>query len=912
MRSAHTIPVTFGLLLCLGATSQAGHFVGARPGVRRSSEARAAAVTRPAADTLLRDTLANGLRVVIIRDTLAPMVTTEITYLTGAYETPSGFPGDAHALEHMMFRGSNGLSGAQLNELTGKMGGDNNAFTTNDATQYYFVAPSAYLAILLHIEASRMRGAALSDSDWALERGAIEQEVSRDISDPDYLAFERAEADLFGGTGYELDPLGTRPTFDSTTAAGLRAFYDAWYQPNNAIFVIAGDVDPRATLAQVKQLFDTIPSRPTPQRRSLDLGPIRPDTIRSTTPAGTGSVEFIFRMPGEQSPDYAAAQILMDALNNARSSLSALQVRGKVLSAYAYNNAFSYGGMGEVAVEFPKGGDAGRAEADLDSVLADVVEHGVPADLIEAARQSELAQAEFRKNSVVGLAATWSDALAWQGLDSPAEADRRIRSVTAADVDRLARQYLQPSGRVVVVLTPSETGTRPPNSTGFGGTESFAGNDKLDVPLPDWAAAPLTTLEMPHWTLAPVTMKLANGITLVVQPEKISRTVTVVGYVDHDDHLEEPPGQDGVGRLLGSLFDYGTTTLDRDAFHKALDAIAATEDGGARFRLSVLSEHFDRGVQLLADNELHPALPQEGFAVQQQSLARSLAGQLQSPQYKMNRALLSALYPAGDPALREATPATVDSLTLQDARAYYARTYRPDLATIVVVGDVTPADARATIEKYFGHWQASGPKPEVVPGQVPPNPPGYTVVPNAFASQDEVLMAQTLPLNLSSPDRYALELGNDVLGGNGFASRLMVDVRVRHGYAYGAYSFLQFTRSRALFIVEYGSDSDKVAPVDALVSHDVHAMQDSLIKPEELTNARQYEIRSIPVSVSSVGRIANQLLTWSYNGQPLDEPMVAARHYLTLTAPEIRAAFTKYLDVNHLVQVVQGPTPGAH
>ncbi len=895
-------PLALGLAAFLG--------VPVSPAPRPAAPAHRAAA--PATDSIVRDTLPNGLRVVIIRNALAPMVTTQITYLTGGYETPKGYPGTAHALEHMMFRDSKGMTGAQLNEITGKMGGDNNAFTTNDATQYYFVAPSAYLGILLHIESLRMRGALLTDKDWDLEKGAIEQEVSRDISDPDFLAFEQAEQDLYGGTGYALDPLGTRPSFDSTTSAVLRTFYDNWYQPDNAIFVIAGDVDPAATLAQVKQLFGSIPGHATPRRPAVTLAPVHAETIARSTPAGTGSVEFLYRMPGEATRDYAAAQVLMDVLNNARSSLSDLAVQGKVLSSYGYIQPFSHGGIAEIAVEFPKGGNAKQAQADLEGVINGVVTSGVSADLVDAAKRSELSQAEFRKNSAVGLASTWSDALAWRGLSSPAEADQEIRNVTVADVNRIAREYLKPSGRVTVVLTPSETGARPPNSTGFGGTETFAGNDKLDVPLPDWASTPLTKLEMPHWTLAPVSMKLDNGITLVVQPENISRTVTVYGTVDHNDNLEEPAGQSGVGRLLGSLFDYGTTTLDRDAFHKALDAIAANESGGSNFQLSVLSEDFDRGMQLLADNELHPALPQAGFAVQQQSLARALAGQLQSPQYKFTRALYEGLYPAGDPALRQATPATVDSLTLADARAYYQHTYRPDLTTIVVVGDVTPAAAKATVEKYFGGWKATGPRPDVIPRPVPLNPPGYAVVPNPFASQDEVLMAQALPLDLYSPDRYALELGNDVLGSNGFASRLMVDVRVRHGYAYGAYSFSQFSRSRALFVVEYACDSDKVAPVDSLVRHDIMAMQDSLVTPTEMTNARQYEIRSIPLGVSSVDAIASSLASWSVNNQPLDQPMVAARRYLAMTPDDVRSAFRKYIDLGHLVQAVVGPTPPAH
>ncbi|MBS0194813.1 MAG: insulinase family protein [Proteobacteria bacterium] len=880
------------------------------PAANPASAAPANAVA--SADGATRATLDNGLRVVIVPDRLAPMVTTQITYLAGGYETPVGQPGSAHALEHMMFRDSRGMTGAQLNEMTGKMGADNNAFTTSDATQYYFVAPAQYLDLLLHIESTRMRGALMTDKDWALEKGAIEQEVSRDISDPGYLAFADAERALFAGTGYAEDALGTRPSFDRTTAKDLRAFHDAWYQPNNAILVIVGDVDPQATLAQVKQLFGTIPAHPLPARVPLVLQPFSAKTIARTTPDATGSVQFLYRMPGQRSPDFAASQLLMDALSNARSGLSDLAATGKVLSTSAGAQPFSNAGIGYVAVGFPKGGDAAAAQAAMDAQIARVLKDGVPADLVEAARRAELAQFEFNKNSAVTQASAWSQALAWQGLDSPAQAEQQIRAVTVDDVNRVARQWLKADQRVTVVLTPDPNGKRPPDSNGFGGSEKFGSDDKLDAPLPEWAATALAKLDMPHWTLAPQRMTLANGITLIVQPETVSKTVTVVGHVDHDASLQEAPGKEGIARVLNALFDYGTTTLDRTAFHKALDDIAANASGGSDFNLAVPSEGFDRGMALLADNELHPALPAAAFTVQQQTLSRTLAGELQSPSYQMFRALKKGLLPAGDPALREATPATVDKLALQDAKDYYASTFRPDMTTIVVVGDVTPEQARATVEKYFGGWKAQGPKPSTIPAKVPLNPPSYTVVPNAYASQDQVLMAQTLGVDLANPDRFALTLGNDVLGGNGFASRLMTDIRVKHGFAYGAGSGMQFDRSRSVFYVQYGSDPGKVGPVDALVQQNLRAMQNQPVSKTELDNARQYEIRSIPVSVSSVERIARELLAWSWKGLPLDEPMVAARHYLDMSAQQVQDAFRKHIDPDHLVQVVQGPAPEKH
>lgn len=317
-------------------------------------------------------------------------------------------------------------------------------------------------------------------------------------------------------------------------------------------------------------------------------------------------------------------------------------------------------------------------------------------------------------------------------------------------------------------------------------------------------------------------------------------------------------------------------------------------------------------MKLLADNELNPALPDSAFKTEQKSLAKKIAGKMQSPNYKMRRALVKSLFPAGDPELRQATPESVQSLTLQNVKNYFSEVYRPDMATIVVVGNVTPEEARKVVNKYFGNWKANGPKPNVIPKPVPLNKPKYTVVNNSYASQDQVWMAHAMQLNVKDTNRYALELGNEILGGNGFASRLMEDVRVKHGFAYGAGSFMRFGRSRSILYVYYGCDPSKVAPVDTLIYKNLDLMQDSLVNNKELKNARQAKIRNIPVGISSINAIAYSLLDWNEKGLPLNQPMIAAKHYLHINAKQIRAAFKQYVKPDNLAQIVQGPIPSKH
>jgi len=212
-----------------------------------------------------RATLDNGLRVVIVPSPLAPVATVVVNYLVGSNEAPPGFPGTAHAQEHMMFRGSPGLSADQLAELTAAMGGMFNADTQQAITQYFFTVPAADLDLALHIEAIRMGGVLASERLWSQERGAIEQEVARDLSDPEYVMYTKLLADLFKGTPYAHDALGTKASFDETTGALLKKFYDTWYAPNNAIIVIAGQVDPDRTLAVIKELFGPLPRKDAPK-----------------------------------------------------------------------------------------------------------------------------------------------------------------------------------------------------------------------------------------------------------------------------------------------------------------------------------------------------------------------------------------------------------------------------------------------------------------------------------------------------------------------------------------------------------------------------------------------------------------------------------------------------------------------
>jgi zinc protease len=883
------IAILIGLLLVAPALAQGGK-------------------TTSPIDDVLRATLKNGLHVVIVRNTLAPVVATMVNYLAGSNEAPAGFPGMAHAQEHMMFRGSPGLSADQLSSIMAAMGGKFNANTQQTITQYFLTVPAADLDVALHMEAIRMRGILATEKLWAQERGAIEQEVAQDLSSPDFISYTKLLAAMFKGTPYAQSPLGSVESFNKTTGAMLKKFHKTWYAPNNAVLVIVGNVEPNKALSQVKKHFGTIPRKILPKRAPIRLQPIKPETIRLTTDEPYGQAAIAFRLPGYDSPDYGACRVLAEVLSSQRGALFELVLQGKALHTEFSLDTMPHVGLGYAAAAFSRGSDAEALVKEMQKILADNLEKGFSYDLVEAAKRAGRTEAELKKNSVLGLAMAWSEALTVQGKESPEEVERLIDQVSDQDVTRVARKYLNPDDAIITILTPAGSGKPSAARSRREGGESFASAQAKPVKLPYWADKTLTRLDVPKSTINPTVTTLPNGLRLIVQPLTVSDTVSVFGSVRNKPEMETPEGKEGVDQVLDQLFSFGTTSLDRVAFQKELDDIGAQESAGSEFGLQVLSGHFERGVQLLADNLLNPALPDDAFQTVRQQTAAAVAGRNESPHYIAGRAIAAALFPKEDPSLREATPATVSGLSLDDVKDYHRTVFRPDLTTIVIMGKIAPVQAQAVVGKYFGSWKATGPAPDTFLPAVPPNAPSATDVPNQSRIQSEVTLAHTLGLTRSNPDYYALELGNHVLGGAFYATRLYRDLREETGLVYYVASTIEAGINRSVYTATFGCDPANIVKAHNIVERDLKQMQTTLVRPDELNQAKALLLREIPLFESSVHRIGLRLLSLSNHLLPLDEPIRAAGKYVALTAEDVRTAFAKWMRPKDIVRVTEGPS----
>ncbi|HEY4115090.1 MAG TPA: pitrilysin family protein [Rhizomicrobium sp.] len=858
---------------------------------------------------VVRATLPNGLRVIIVRNTLAPVVATSVNYLVGSDEAPAGFPGMAHAQEHMMFRGSPALSADQLAYIGSMMGGNFNADTREALTQYLFTVPAEDADVALHIEAARMQNVIDSKQDWDAERGAIEQEVAQDLSSPNYVVYSKLRNLLFAGTPYAHDALGTRPSFDATTSVMLKRFHDAWYAPNNAILIVVGDVEPQATLAKIKQLFGGIKPKHLPPRPRMNFQPARPTSFSIPTDYPYAVQVMAMRMPGLDSPDFPALEVLSDVLSSHRFELYGLVAQGNAIDADFSLYPMPLASMGYASVSFAQAGDAKSVQSAMRAILADVAKHGVPADLVEAAKHQERRQTEFQKNSIADLASVWADAVALYGLRSPDQDLARINKVTVADVNRVARKYLDLDHAITALTEPQGSGKPVASSGGFGGQENIALGEAAPTALPTWAQASLSRLAVPHSTLDPVVSTLPNGLTLIVQPEDVSDTVGIYGHIRNRAETEAPAGQEGVDIILDRLLAYGTEHLDRIGFQRALDELGASENAGTDFSIKVLANDFDRGVGLLADNELHPALPPAAMELEKHQIGQYIGALDRSPLHLAQQALRAALFSKDDPSLREATPETIAALTPENVRNYYQKVFRPDLTTIVVIGHVTPQAAESAIEKYFGTWTAQPPVPVTDLPRALPKPAATVAVPDASRVQDSVYLAQTIDMTRSDPDYYALNLGSTVLGGGFYSTRLSVELRKKEGLVYTVGSDVQAGRNRTVYFVDYACDPQNVTKAARIVAREIKDMQTTLVPQTELDRSKALLLRQIPLEESSIDDIARGFLERRDLDLPVDEPTIAARRYIDLTRVQVQAAFQKWMRPDGLVRLSQGPEP---
>jgi zinc protease len=818
-------------------------------------------------------------------------------------DAPAADPGLNEAVADMLMHHVDGLSASQLSRLVGALGGHASFTPSTTHTQFVDEVPAADVSAALRIESERMRGFGGTSADWNVERAIFAQTASGTEASYEHALRSHILSVMHPGSPLARDPYSAAAALAHESFASAEKFRAAWYAPNNATLIVTGNVDPAALMADVRSDFGPIARRQVPAAPNKALTPAHASSTSIDRGIVIEPAVACVDEPGTASPDFAAAQILNDIVQSDSGALRALQIDGKVLDSSLSQILIDP----VVTVECARatvglGGDATALSITLRNTLTDYAAHGVSADAVAAAKKRELLDQAIDSSDMSSLARYWSAYVAEFGYQSPGDYDTAINKVTASDVDRVAKKYFDADRMALATVRIVQNAA--PRAAASSPTATVSGSSAL----PDWAAAAARTIgAAPSDIVIPSDVSLHNGIRVITVPEPGTGLIQVYGRVKVSPEMEAPPGAEGVDLVLDRLFKAGPADMTRHDFATATDELGGHESAGSDFKIAVSPDDFDRGLQLLSDNELHPTLDPSAFA-RAQSVARDDAqDHLRSLGAQVSLLLARGMYPPADPTERVATPDSVAALTPDDVQSYFTSAFRPERTTVVVIGDVTPEKAAAEVGKFFGGWtDSSTPAPPVDPPVVPQNKAGNQFIPQSSIGIRYVMLGETLAVTPGSDDYEALNAGIEALGGTTWSSRFSRDVRDKNGLAVFVRDFFEVTPTRSTFSIVYACAPGNAAKVRSILTADIRSFQTTPLSADDLNQAKSLLLRQQLLQMGSPDGIAASYLSFASLGLPLNESSRRASRYAALTSEDVRSAFAKALRPDGFVDLEVG------
>jgi len=867
--------------------------------------------------------LPNGLTVLVKEVHAAPVATVDVWYKVGSRNERPGITGISHLLEHMTYKGAKGYSRDAMREIVKRNGALDNGATYYDYTHYHTTIASDRLEPILKMEAARMSSATLAQADLDAEWTVVRSELEGRENDPGTQLFQELMAAAFKAHPYQWPVIGWRADVEHTTAADLQAYYRTYYAPNNATLVVVGDVTAEEIFAQAQKHFGRLRTASAPPQWVTPEPPQRGE--RRVTVRRQGNVPFtniLWHVPALTHEDAPAVMLLDQILGTGRLSRLYQHVVEKRVAVSAWSSSLLLRDSGIFMV----GGMAGPGQEIHPierAVLAEVerikTEPPTAAEMARARRQLE-ASFIFDRDSVTEQARQlgYYQTVAgdWAFLDRLPD---RLRQVTPEDVARVAQTYLTPDNRTVGIFEPVTGGATPANPAAAPVPAGYRDGDAARGPH-----APARSLETRRpeaagaggGRAAPVTrerIRLPNGLVLIVQENHANPTVAVAMSL-RAGKAYDPPGRAGTATMIADLLDAGTTTRTANQIAEELEGHAITLSAGAGWETTglhgkALSSDIELLTRNLADIVRHPVFPEEELAKMRAQNLAGLAYTRDQTSQNAYRAFYRAVLPEGHPyrvASFDEEEAGLKAMTRDDLLAFHRARYTPRTAIVVVVGDVTAAEMRALIEKYFGDWQ--GETPTLV--SFPPVPAGAekrVVTPIPDKAQANIYAGYAGDLRRADPDYYAAQIMNMILGGGGaLNSRLGKVIRDEHGLAYGVSSGFHASTGAGPWYTAMGVNPANADRALDLLQAEIARMRDGGATQREVDDTIAYLTGAHAIALVTNAAIAGELLDAEYFALGLDYPERFTALYRAVTREQVNAAAKKYLHPEKLVISIAG------
>lgn len=855
--------------------------------------------------------LDNGLQVLLFPDPTKETVTVNVTYLVGSKHENYGETGMAHLLEHLLFKGS--TNHPNIPDELSAHGAKPNGTTSIDRTNYYetFAATEENIDWALSLEADRMVNSFIAKKDLESEMTVVRNEFERSENSPMRVLMQRVMGAAYMWHNIGKPTIGARSDIENVSIERLQAFYKKYYQPDNAVLVIAGQFDSEKMLKRIQDTFGKIPK---PERELQPLYTAEPpqDGEKRVTVRRVGDVQWwaaAYHIPAGSHPHYAPLEILTEVLGDTpRGRLHKQLVEEDLaVASFAFPYQLEDPGVMFVGAQVEKEGDLEKTRSAALKVLEGVADKPITEEEVERAKQKWLKQFDLAFNSSERIALMLSEYISmgdWRLLFLTRD---RIEQVTAADVQQVAQKYIVRNNRTEGRFIPTEQSQRveiPEVENieemlgGYTGRDGVAQGEAFD-PSFDNIAARTQTFTLPGGAEVALLPKKTRGESVVVQMRMQYGT---------EDTLA---GSGIAGSGVGSMLMRGTERYNREQLQDQLDKIktSMSVDGdtlSAYGSAQTTSANLVPALELMAHILRSPSFDEKEAEQLRKQAVASLEASRQDPQAIVSRKMSRFFkhfepgHPRYEPTLAEEIE-RIKNADVKELRAFHQRFYGPKQMQIAISGDFDVSAVKKTLSELFDDWSSDAPYSRV-PFPYTKLKPVDETLNTPDKENAAMVMMMPLPIGDGHKDALALSVGAHIFGGGFLNSRLAERLRQRDGLSYsiGSWASLSPTDERGEFSAFAIFAPQNMAAVEAGIKEELQRMLKDGITEEELNEARSGMLQQARIERSQDASLAAKLAANLFLDRDMQWYKEKEEKLKTLTVKDVNKALRKYLDVKQL------------
>jgi zinc protease len=855
--------------------------------------------------------LGNGLKVLMFPDQSKQTITVNITYMVGSKHESYGETGMAHLLEHLVFKGTPKHPDIPK-ELT-EHGARPNGTTWVDRTNYFetFNATEENLKWALDLEADRMVNSYIAKKDLDSEMTVVRNEFESGENDPFSVLMERVMSTAFLWHNYGKSTIGSKADLENVPIENLQAFYRKYYQPDNAVLLVAGKFDEAKTLELITQYFGQIP-RPTRDiNKTYTLDPVQ-DGERSVVLKRVGDVQLAmaaYHIPAGSHSDYPAVEVLSSVLGSRPSGRlnKALVDTKKASSTGAFSFQWKEPGLLIAYAEVLKENSLEDAKVSMLKALDETASTAPTKEEVERAKNEILKQIELSFNSSERIGLELSEYIGmgdWRLLFLSRD---RIKEVTVLDVKRVAQQYLKPDNRTVGVFIPTE---KPERS-------EIPGIPDVDAMVKDYKGNQ-TIAQGEAFDPSPANIEsrteradLANGMKVAMLSKKTRGEAVEVRMTLRFGDEQSLQNKATAAQYAASMLNKGTSKRTRQQIKDEFDRLKAnvTIGGGATqafINITTTRPNLMETLNLVAEILKDPSFPTDEFEKAKAEELAAIESQRSEPQAiaftRVQRH--TTPYPKSDPryvGTFDEDIADLKALTTDEVKKFYKDFYGFNNATMSAVGDFDATELKALTTKLFGDWKSAQPYNRIVSKAIP-----VQTINESIETPDKAnaffVSSYNFDFSDSNPDYPAMVMGNFMLGGGFLNSRLATRIRQKDGLSYGVGS--QFSAGSldqvGSFLAYAIYAPENVEKLEAAYKEEIEKVIKDGFTGEEITAAKSGWSQSRTVTRAQDGSLAGTLNNYLFIKRDLKWDETFEKKVMDLTPEQINAAMKKHLKLENM------------